>query len=116
MRYIFLLYGDETASPAFGSPEWDALMPKYEAFGKELERRGLTNEGEPLHDTVTASTVRVRDGVASTSDGPFAETKEQLGGYYLIDCKDAAEARELAAMIPAAASGCVEVRPVLEMG
>ena len=76
---------------------------------------GSAEGGERLHDTTDATTVRVRDGDVITSDGPFAETKEQIGGFFLVDCKDLDEAIEVAAKIPGAAYGSIEVRPIWEM-
>ena len=112
MRYMMLIYNDETNDTAPGTPEWDQLMVEYGKFGHELERRGVGRQGDPLQPTATATTVRVRDGRTLMTDGPFAETAEQLGGYYILDCKDLDEALELAAMIPSAKNGSIEVRPI----
>jgi len=114
MRYMFLIYSDETSSPGPGSAEWDQMMVEFGGFRNELERRGLENQSAPLQFTASASTVRVRGRAVQVTDGPFAETKEQLGGFYIIACQDAAEARELAAMIPMARRGSIEVRPIQE--
>ena len=110
MRYITLIYADEAESIPFGTPEWDQLMTEYRAFGDEAARRNALVAGDPLQSVQTATTLRKRDGKELLLDGPFAETKEQLGGYYILDCKDQAEALKLAAMIPSAKQGSVEVR------
>jgi hypothetical protein len=85
------------------------------AFGEEMGARGVLQGGERLQPVTTATTVRVRDDEVVTSDGPFAETKEQLGGFYLVECKDLDEAIEVAARIPGARYGSIEVRPIWEM-
>ena len=90
-------------------------MSEYAAFGEEMGRRGVLQGGERLRPTTDATTVRVRDGEVLTSDGPFAETKEQIGGYYVVDCKDLDEAIEIAAKIPGARDGSIEVRPIWEI-
>ena len=112
MRYICLIYSDENApsTPA----DWDNTYKAYEAFGKAATEAGVIRGGDALQPTSTATTVRVRNGATETTDGPFAETKEQLGGYYELDCKDLDEAIHWAAQIPGASAGCVEVRPVME--
>jgi hypothetical protein len=114
MRYLALIYSEE-ADPSTVSPEaWGAVMAAYNRFGEEASRAGVLLGGEALQPTSTATTVRVRDGQRLTTDGPFAETKEALGGYYLLDCSDLDEAIEWASRIPGAAEGCVEVRPLVE--
>ena len=85
------------------------------AFGEEMGKRGVLQGGERLRPVTDATTVRVRDGEVLTSDGPFAETKEQMGGFYLVDCKDLDEAIEVASKIPGARVGSIEVRPIWEM-
>lgn len=113
MRYMMLIYGvDATIAP--GQAEQEAEMAAYNAFAHEATERGVMLSGEGLHPTSSATTVRVRDGKALTTDGPFAETKEQLGGFYLLNCKDLDEAIEFAAKIPGARTGSVEIRPVME--
>ena len=113
MKYIALIYGVETQQT---QAETEVEMAAYYAFGNALESRGIPNVGEALHPVSTATTVRVRDGKTLTTDGPFAETKEILGGFYVLDCKDLDEAIELAAMIPGALDGSVEVRPLVVFG
>lgn len=113
MRYAMLIYVDESAPE--GTPdEQKAIMDAYWAFDKEVRNKGVWNAGEALQPTATATTVRVQGGETLTSDGPFAETKEQLGGYYVLECKDLDEAIEYAAKIPGAHHGSIEVRPIME--
>ncbi len=115
MRYLLLIYGDEPTADAPPDPEfWGRLMGEYNAFGREMDERGVLLGGHALQSTVTATTVRVRDRATLTTDGPFAETKEALGGYYLIDVKDLDEAIEVAAKVPGAWYGSVEIRPIVE--
>jgi hypothetical protein len=116
MRYLMLIYSDEAAEANYTPEEGEAIMAAYYAFSEEVRRRGVMEGGEPLQPTHTATTVRLRGGKTVTSDGPFAETKEQLGGFYILNCKDLDEAIELAARIPAAAYGSVEIRPIMEFG
>jgi len=92
------------------------MMQAYEAFTKDVQEAGVYIGGEPLQPMATATTVRVRGGAASSMDGPFAETKEQLGGYYMLDCANLDDALGYAAKIPTAPSGSIEVRPIMEMG
>ena len=112
MRYMVLIYSAETADPAGGTPDEEAMMAGYRAFGEEAGRRGAIETGERLRPVADARTVRVRNGKTASVDGPFAETKEQLGGFYILNCKTVEEAVELAAMIPGAQYGSVEVRPI----
>ncbi len=115
MRYMLLICTDETAVEALSPAEGEAMMAEYMRFGEEMGRRGVLQGGERLRPTTDATTVRVRDGETLTSDGPFAETKEQVGGFYIVDCKDLDEALEVAAKIPGARIGSIEVRPIWEM-
>ena len=115
MRYILLICEDETATQAASPAEGEAMMADYMNFGDEMGKRGVLKTGERLRPTTDATTVQVRDGKVLTSDGPFAETKEQIGGFYLVDCKDVDEAIEVAAKIPGARIGTIEVRPIWEM-
>jgi hypothetical protein len=116
MRYLLLIYSEEvdfaTVDPADVQTEMDA----YNAFTDEIRASGANLGGEALEPTSTATTVRVRDGQVQTTDGPFAETKEALGGYYLIEAKDLDEAIGWAAKIPGALRGSIEVRPIWEFG
>ena len=114
MRYLLLIYTAEATDPKPGSAEFNEMMPGYAVFTEDVAKRGLLETGAALQPTATATTVRVRNGERMVMDGPFAETKEQLGGMYLLKCKDLDEAIELAARIPGAQTGSVEVRPIME--
>jgi hypothetical protein len=113
MRYLLLIY---TAEPTETVPDdvRAAESAAYGAFTQEIRDRGMLQAGEALHPTTSATTVRVTDGLTVATDGPFAETKEALGGFYLIDAKDLDEAIEVAAKIPGAKHGSIEVRPIWE--
>jgi len=113
MRYLLLIYQDEVGHAQLSQEELAAEYEAYNAFGAETEKRGVES-GFALMPTNTATTVRVRDGKTLTTDGPFAETKEQLGGFYLLNCKDLDEAIEVATKIPAVTDGSIEIRPVME--
>ncbi len=115
MRYILMICSDESAVAALSPEEGSAMMAEYAQFGEEMGRRGVLQGGDRLRPTTDATTVQVRDGEILTSDGPFAETKEQVGGYYVVDCKDLDEAIEIAAKIPGARVGTIEVRPIWEL-
>jgi hypothetical protein len=115
MRYVLMICTDENAEQALSPKESSAHLAEYGAFAEEMGRRGVLTGGERLRPTTDATTVRVRDGEVLTSDGPFAETKEQIGGYFLVDCKNLDEAIEVAAKIPGARHGSIEVRPIWEM-
>jgi hypothetical protein len=113
MKFVCLIYSDETdpaTHPEPGTPEFGAMMAAYQSFGKTAGERVVT--GAPLEKTDTATSVRVRNDEVIATDGPFAETKEQLGGFYLLDCDTRDEALELAAKIPHASMGTIEVRAV----
>ena len=115
MQYLCLIYDDESAGARMTKEEGQAIMGEYFAFTENIRKSGHYVGGNPLQPTTTASTVRVRQGKMSTTDGPFAETKEQLGGYYLIEAKDLNDAIQVASKIPAARTGSVEVRPIMKM-
>ena len=115
MRYALLIYSDESAADDVSPEEQEAVFNAYYEYDQEVRGTGVWNAGEALQPTPTATTVRVQAGETLTSDGPFAETKEQLGGFYILDCKDLDEAIEYAAKLPGAAYGSVEVRPVMEI-
>lgn len=112
MKYLFLLYVDQSDPPQPGTPEFGEMMGGYQAFHDALARDGIEWTGEALQVAATATTVKRRMGKTETMDGPYAETKEQLGGYYLIDLPDLDSAMKYAALIPAASVGSVEIRPV----
>ena len=116
MQYALLIYDDEVREAAIPPAEMEGIMGAYHAFTTDVKAGGQYKSGEALLPTRTATTVRVRDGATLTTDGPFAETKEQLGGFYLLNCKDLDEAIALAAKIPGAATGCVEIRPIMVFG
>ncbi len=115
MHYLFLLHRSEAAMAAPGTPEFAAGVAAFTAFHDELARRGIEWDGHPLQPTSTATSVRVRDERPLVTDGPFAETKEQLGGYYVIDLPDLDAAIEVASMIPWARTGTIEIRPVADL-
>jgi hypothetical protein len=114
MRYLLTIYGDESGWNEATPEQGAQIMAAYEAFGREARAAGAFVGGEGLQPTATATTVRVRDGERLLTDGPFAETREQLGGYYLLECANLDEAIGWAAKIPGAAQGSVEVRPVMD--
>ena len=115
MRYALLIYASEQEWANQTEEQSQAAYQEYMAFTKDIIDRGLMKGGEALQPTSTATSVRVRNGDTLTTDGPFAETKDQLGGFYLVDCKDLDEAVEVAAGIPDARRGTIEVRPVMEV-
>ena len=115
MNYMLLIYEDPTLGPQTAE-EGEAIMKGYFAFTEEIQASGELVSGDPLQGIDTATSVRVRGGTTSTTDGPFAETKEHLGGYYIVNVKDLDRAIELAAKIPGAAYGTIEVRPVADLG
>jgi hypothetical protein len=113
MKYALTIYGDESAAQSASPEDMQAVTQAYGAVTQEMQDKGVYVAGEGLYPTQTATTVRVRGDDRTVTDGPFAETKEQLGGFYLVDCKDLDEAIEWAAKIPGAQSGSVEIRPVM---
>ena len=114
MRYLCLIYDDESKWTKMTKAEADAMMGEYFAFTEGVKKSGHYIGGEALQPTQTATTVRVRNGKVSSTDGPFAETKEQLGGYYLINARDLNDAIQVASKIPSAKLGSIEVRPIME--
>jgi hypothetical protein len=112
-RYMLLIYGCERPEP--GDPRFETAVARVNAFADECRRRGAFEAGEPLQRETTATTVRVRDGQTLMTDGPFAETHEHLGGYYILNCRNLDEALELAALCPMAQQGSIEVRPIAEV-
>ena len=114
MRYLCLIYDEEKKMATMSKGEQDAFMGEYFAFTEDIKKSGHYIGGEALQPVGTATTVRLRSGKMSTTDGPFAETKEQLGGYYLINAKDLNDALQVASRIPSAKTGTVEVRPIQE--
>jgi hypothetical protein len=112
MKYLLTIYDDESMWDNVQPGDVNTMMDGYRKFGEEVHGNGAFVAGEALEPVSTATTVRVKGGERLVTDGPFAETKEQLGGFYLLECKDLDEAIEYAAKIPGAQSGCIEVRPV----
>ena len=115
MQYMLLIYVNEAESAARRAEDAKGLANAYGAFTKGIIESGHFKAGDALQSVSTATTVRVRSGKSVVTDGPFAETREQLGGYYLVEAKDLDEARAIAARIPGAAHGSIEVRPVMKM-
>ena len=115
MRYLLLIYEEPPATEP--TPEqWAEMMPKYFAYSAWLREQGWYEGGDALADVTSATTVTVRDGQRTVTDGPFAETKEHLGGYYLINAPSLDDAIEAASRVPGAQRGKVEVRPVVDTG
>jgi len=114
MRYLCLIYDDEKKVATMPENESNAFMGEYFAFTDGIKASGHYLAGEALQPVETATTVRVRNGKVGTTDGPFAETKEQLGGFYMIEARDLNDAIKVAAKIPSAKIGSVEVRPIVE--
>jgi len=115
MQYLLLIYDNEKARWNAPPAEREALHDEYKQLVGELVRDKIYVGGNPLQQSETASSVRVRDGKAQVTDGPFAETREQLGGYFLIEAPDMDAARKIAARMPGARNGTIEVRPILPM-
>ncbi|HEY1953118.1 MAG TPA: YciI family protein [Gemmatimonadaceae bacterium] len=114
MKYLCLIYDNEQAWQQFPADVQQNYMGEYRAFTDSIKKSGQFVGANQLQPTHSATTVRSRNGKLSTTDGPYAETKEQLGGYYLIDAKDLNDAIQVASRIPSARSGSIEVRPVVE--
>jgi hypothetical protein len=110
MKYAFLIYTDESTDLQPGQAGYDDMMAGYGRFSEEVTAKGAMRGGERLRPATTATTVRIRDGRQMVTDGPFAETREQLGGFFLLECRDLDEAVSLAAKLPGA-----ELRPIWEM-
>jgi hypothetical protein len=114
MKYLCLIYENEKSWETMAPAQRDAIMNEYFSFTEDIRQSGKYVAGEALQPTPMATTVRVRNGKVSTTDGPFAETKEQLGGFYLIEAKDLNDAIQVASRIPSARLGSIEVRPVID--
>ena len=115
MKYLCLIYDNEAQQSKMTKEEGGKMMGEYRDFTQDITKSGHYLGGNPLQPTSTATTVRSRGGKVSTTDGPYAETKEQLGGYYMIETKDLNDAVQVAARIPAARTGAIEVRPIMAM-
>ena len=113
MQYLLLIYDNEQIWRDMPKAESDKMFAEYMQFTADLKKSGHHIAGDALQPVSTATTVRIRNGKTQTTDGPFAETKEQLGGYYLINAKDLDEARKIAERIPSARVGSIEIRPVM---
>jgi hypothetical protein len=113
MQYMCLIYDDENTWDNLPEDERNAVFAEYGSFTESIKGSGNYVAGDALQPTSTATTVRIRDGKTMVTDGPFAETKEQLGGYYLVEAKDVDEALKIAERIPSARYGSIEVRPVV---
>jgi hypothetical protein len=115
MEYLLLIYSNEADGKKMTAAQYGELFQEYQTFTQDLTKSGKNKGGNPLEQTSTATTVRVRNGKTVVTDGPFAETKEQLGGYYLVEAKDLDDAISIAAKIPGAKQGSIEVRPIMKM-
>ncbi|MGH9382018.1 MAG: YciI family protein [Thermoanaerobaculia bacterium] len=115
MRYLLLIYGEESGWQNLGEEELGPILDDYWALDDALRESGNYLASEPLQPTATATSVRVREGKTVITDGPFAETKEQLGGFYMVEASDVDEAIAIAARIPGARTGTIEVRPIHEL-
>lgn len=114
MQYMLLIYNDPAKEPAYGTPEFAAMMGGFFAANERMNEDGVLRCGEGLKGIETATTLRIKGGKAETMDGPFAETREHLGGYYVIDVADLDAALTYAALIPAATFGTIEIRPLMD--
>jgi hypothetical protein len=115
MRYMLLIYSKESDWAALSEKDRGEMFQQYGAFTEGIKKSGHYKAGDPLHPTSSATTVRVQNGKTVPTDGPFAETREQLGGYYIIQAGNLDEATEIAARVPGARMGSIEVRPIMEM-
>lgn len=113
MKYLLLIYANEAQQGQMSQEDMGKMFAEYGAFTKDIKAKGIFQGGDALQPTQTATTVRVRNGKTVKTDGPFAETKEQLGGYYVIEGKDLDDAIAIAARIPDAKNGSVEIRPIM---
>jgi hypothetical protein len=112
MNYLLLIYGEETEAMPSSPADAQAMFDAYSAFTERIAKSGVLRGGDALEPVAMATTVKVRSGDVVVTDGPFAETKEQLGGYYLIECADLDAAIEIAAGVPGAIYGSIEIRPI----
>jgi len=113
MQYLCLIYSEDARRPQPGTPEFATLMQGYQSFTDEIKNNGKLVHADALQPVTTATTVTTENGKIEVTDGPFAETKENLGGYYLLECESLDDAIEQAAKIPTAAHGRIEIRPVM---
>jgi hypothetical protein len=113
MKYMLLIYNDPAREPAYGTPEFDAMMKGYFDLNEALKAAGHMVAGEALQNIETATSLRVKNGKVETMDGPYAETREHLGGYYIVEVENLDQALKYAAMIPSSGFGTIEVRPLM---
>ena len=114
MQYMLLIYNDPAKEPAFGTPEFQQMMAGYFSANERMKADGVLRGGEGLQGVETATSLRIQNGKVETMDGPFAETREHLGGYYIVDVPDLDAALTYAALIPSAHFGTIEVRPLMD--
>ena len=114
MQYMILIYGEPALEPTYGTPDCDVMMAAFGKVSETLNADGVLRGGEGLQGIETATSLRIRGGKVETMDGPFAETREHLGGYYVVDVPDLDTALKYAAMIPVAEWGTIEVRPLMD--
>lgn len=114
MKYMILIYNDATLEPAYGTPAFEAMMGGFFALNEKMQADGVLRGGEGLMGIETATSVRVRGGKTETMDGPFAETKEYLGGFYIVEVPDLDAAIGYAAMVPSSTWGTIELRPLMD--
>ena len=114
MKYMLLIYNDPAREPAYGTPEFDEMMAGFFAANEKMRADGVLREGEGLQGIDTATSLRINAGKVETMDGPFAETREHLGGYYVVETPDLDAALKYAALIPSAKYGTIEVRPLMD--
>lgn len=114
MKYMLLIYNDPSREPGYGTAEFDAMMGDFFAANEQMKSDGVLCEGEGLQGIETATSLRIKSGKVETMDGPFAETREHLGGYYVVDVPDLDAALKYAALIPSARFGSIEVRPLMD--
>jgi len=114
MQYMLLIYNDPALEPAYGTPEFNAMMAGFSATNARMKADGVMCSGDGLQGVETATSLRIKSGKVETMDGPFAETREHLGGYYVIDVPDLDAALTYAALIPSAHFGTIEVRPLMD--
>ena len=115
MKYLLLIYENESVAAGMAEADQGKIWNEYMTYTEDIKKKGQHIAGEALQPIATATTVRVKDGKTVSTDGPFAETREQLGGYYLIDASDLDEAIDIAARIPGGRWGTIEIRPVMEI-
>ena len=115
MNYLLLIYNDESQRASVSQADGEAMFDAYRAFSEGIAASGVLRGGGALEPVAMATTVRVRGGETVVTDGPFAETKEQLGGYYLIECDDLDAAIDIAARVPGAVNGSIEIRPIMSL-